>query len=76
MLAFGVTDTAEIEKANAGWRDGAPTTAAEAAAVILDGVRSGQWRVLVGEDAKQLDEFVRANPASTYDHAERAKNGG
>ena len=76
MLAFGVTDTAEIEKANAGWRDGAPTTAAEAAAVILDGVRSGQWRVLVGEDAKELDEFVRANPASTYDHAERAKDGG
>jgi NAD(P)-dependent dehydrogenase (short-subunit alcohol dehydrogenase family) len=76
MLAFGVTDTAEIEKANAGWRDGAPTTAAEAAEVILDGVRSGEWRVLVGEDAKQLDEFVCANPASTYDHAERAKDGG
>jgi NAD(P)-dependent dehydrogenase (short-subunit alcohol dehydrogenase family) len=76
MRAFGVTDTAEIEKANAGWRDGAPTTAAEAATVILDGVRSGEWRILVGEDAKQLDEFVRANPASTYDHAERAKNGG
>jgi NAD(P)-dependent dehydrogenase (short-subunit alcohol dehydrogenase family) len=76
MLAFGVTDTAEIEKANAGWRDGAPTTAAEATTVILDGVRSGAWRILVGEDAKQLDEFVRANPASTYDHAERAKDGG
>jgi NAD(P)-dependent dehydrogenase (short-subunit alcohol dehydrogenase family) len=76
MRAFGVTDIAEIEKANVGWRDGAPTTAAEAATVILDGVRSGEWRVLVGEDAKQLDEFVRANPASTYDHAERAKYGG
>jgi NAD(P)-dependent dehydrogenase (short-subunit alcohol dehydrogenase family) len=74
MRAFGVTDAAEIEKANAGWRDGAPTTAAEAATVILDGVRSGAWRILVGEDARQLDEFVRANPASTYDHAERAKH--
>jgi NAD(P)-dependent dehydrogenase (short-subunit alcohol dehydrogenase family) len=74
MRAFGVTDAAEIEKANAGWRDGAPTTAAEAATVILDGVRSGAWRILVGEDATQLDEFVRANPASTYDHAERAKH--
>jgi NAD(P)-dependent dehydrogenase (short-subunit alcohol dehydrogenase family) len=74
MRAFGVTDAAEIEKANAGWRDGAPTTAAEAATVILDGVRSGAWRILVGEDARQLDEFVRANPASTYDYAERAKH--
>jgi NAD(P)-dependent dehydrogenase (short-subunit alcohol dehydrogenase family) len=74
MRAFGVTDAAEIEKANAGWRDGAPTTAAEAATVILDGVRSGAWRILVGEDARQLDEFVRANPASAYDHAERAKH--
>jgi NAD(P)-dependent dehydrogenase (short-subunit alcohol dehydrogenase family) len=76
MRAFGLTDEAEIEKANAGWRDGAPTTAAEAAAVILDGVRSGAWRILVGEDAKQLDAFVRANPESTYDHAERAKDQG
>jgi len=71
MRAFGVTDDAEIEKANAGWRDGAPTTAAEASAIILDGVRSGAWRILVGADAKKLDEFVRANPESTYDHAER-----
>ena len=76
MRAFGLTDEAEIEKANAGWRDGAPTTAAVAAAVILDGVRSGAWRILVGEDAKQLDEFVRANPESTYDHAERAEDRG
>jgi NAD(P)-dependent dehydrogenase (short-subunit alcohol dehydrogenase family) len=71
MRAFGVTDNEEIEKANAGWRDGAPTTAAEAAAVILDGVRSGAWRILVGDDARKLDEFVRANPESTYEHAER-----
>jgi NAD(P)-dependent dehydrogenase (short-subunit alcohol dehydrogenase family) len=76
MRAFGLTDEAEIEKANAGWRDGAPTTAAEATTVILDGVRSGAWRILVGEDAKRLDEFVRANPESTYDHAERAKDRG
>jgi NAD(P)-dependent dehydrogenase (short-subunit alcohol dehydrogenase family) len=73
MRAFGVTDSAEIEKANAGWRDGAPTSAAAAAAVILDGVRSGAWRILVGEDAEKLDEFVRGNPESTYDHAERIK---
>jgi len=73
MRAFGLTDEAEIEKANAGWQENAPTTAAEAATVILDGVRSGAWRILVGEDAKQLDAFVRADPESTYDHDARAK---
>jgi NAD(P)-dependent dehydrogenase (short-subunit alcohol dehydrogenase family) len=73
MRAFGVTDSAEIEKANASWREGAPTTAAEAATIILDGVRSGAWRILVGPDARKLDEFVRANPESTYDHEERIK---
>jgi NAD(P)-dependent dehydrogenase (short-subunit alcohol dehydrogenase family) len=73
MRAFGVTDLDEIEKANAGWRDGAPTSAAEAATVILDGVRSGAWRILVGADAVKLDEFVRGNPESTYDHEERVK---
>jgi NAD(P)-dependent dehydrogenase (short-subunit alcohol dehydrogenase family) len=76
MRAFGLTDEAEIEKANAGWQENAPTSAAEAATIILDGVRSGEWRILVGEDAKQLDTFVRANPESTYDHAERAKDQG
>ena len=76
MRAFGLTDEAEIEKANAGWQENAPTSAAQAATIILDGARSGDWRILVGEDAKQLDAFVRANPESTYDHAERAKNGG
>ena len=76
MRAFGLTDEAEIEKANAGWQENAPTSAAEAATIILDGVRSGDWRILVGEDASSLTQFVRANPESTYDHAERAKDQG
>jgi hypothetical protein len=37
-------------------------TAAKAAVIILDGVRSGAWRILVGDEAKMLDEQVRANP--------------
>jgi NAD(P)-dependent dehydrogenase (short-subunit alcohol dehydrogenase family) len=73
MRAFGLTDLDEIEKANAGWRDNAPTSAAEAATVILDGVRAGAWRILVGADAVKLDEFVRGNPELTYDHEERVK---
>jgi NAD(P)-dependent dehydrogenase (short-subunit alcohol dehydrogenase family) len=50
-----------------GFRDNAPTSAAAAAAVILDGVRAGRWRILVGDDAHRLDELVRADPASAYD---------
>ncbi|HTV98781.1 MAG TPA: SDR family oxidoreductase [Streptosporangiaceae bacterium] len=52
------------------FRDKAPLTAAAAAAIILDGVRSGAWRILVGEDAKRVDAAVRAKPESAYDYAE------
>jgi NAD(P)-dependent dehydrogenase (short-subunit alcohol dehydrogenase family) len=48
------------------FRDMAPLTAADAAKIILDGVRAGKWRILVGEDAKRLDEMVRADPESAY----------
>src|SRR5690348_1736387 len=34
----------------------APTTAAEAAKIILDGVKKDQWRILVGDDAHLLDK--------------------
>src|SRR5690606_24812295 len=49
------------------FRDTAPTSAAEAAAIILDGVRAGRWRILVGEDAIALDERVRADPERAYE---------
>jgi NAD(P)-dependent dehydrogenase (short-subunit alcohol dehydrogenase family) len=55
------------------FRDKAPLTAAQAAAVILDGVRSGAWRILVGEDATMIDARVRANPEAAYDYAELAR---
>jgi NAD(P)-dependent dehydrogenase (short-subunit alcohol dehydrogenase family) len=45
----------------------APMTAAEAATVILDGVKAERWRILVGEDAKKIDERVRADPEHAYD---------
>jgi NAD(P)-dependent dehydrogenase (short-subunit alcohol dehydrogenase family) len=48
------------------FRDEAPTTAAAAAKIILDGVKAGQWRILVGEDAHKLDERVRERPESAY----------
>ena len=49
------------------FRDNAPTSAKEAATIILDGVKAGKWRILVGEDAHRLDERVRANPESAYE---------
>ncbi len=58
---------------SADFRDRAPLSAADAATVILDGVRSGAWRILVGDDATRLDQFVRANPESAYDWAKLAK---
>ena len=55
-----------IEAANASFRDSAPMSPAAAATVILDGVRAGRWRILVGEDAKFLDQSVRADPENAY----------
>jgi NAD(P)-dependent dehydrogenase (short-subunit alcohol dehydrogenase family) len=52
-------------QANA-FRDNAPTSAAEAAKVILDGVRAERWRILVGKDAEFLDSRVRAAPEDAY----------
>ncbi len=49
------------------FRDNAPTTAAQAANIILDGVKAQQWRILVGEDAGMLDQLVRDNPEEVYD---------
>jgi NAD(P)-dependent dehydrogenase (short-subunit alcohol dehydrogenase family) len=49
------------------FRDNAPVTAAQAATIILDGVRRDAWRILVGEDAHALDRMVRASPETAYE---------
>jgi NAD(P)-dependent dehydrogenase (short-subunit alcohol dehydrogenase family) len=49
------------------FRDNAPTTAAQAATIILDGVRNETWRVLVGQDAQGLDRAVRETPELAYE---------
>ncbi len=59
-----------LVRANADFRDKAPVSAAEAATIILDGVRSGTWRILIGEDATMIDAAVRARPEAAYDYAE------
>jgi NAD(P)-dependent dehydrogenase (short-subunit alcohol dehydrogenase family) len=73
LLAEGASDDelrqliAQLEGA---FKDKAPVTAAQAATIILDGVRSGTWRILVGQDAAWLDRLVRARPEAAYDYEE------
>ena len=59
-----------LVRGNDDFRDKAPVSAAQAATIILDGVRAGTWRILIGQDAKRLDERVRAKPEAAYDYAE------
>lgn len=56
-----------IHQRGVDFRDKAPTSAADAATIILDGVRAQRWRILVGEDAHALDRIVRENPEAAYD---------
>jgi NAD(P)-dependent dehydrogenase (short-subunit alcohol dehydrogenase family) len=49
------------------FRDKAPTSAAGAATIILDGVREERWRILVGDDARMLDAAVREAPEQAYE---------
>ena len=48
------------------FRDEAPTSAAQAAKIILDGVKAERWRILVGDDAHKLDVRVRKTPEEAY----------
>jgi NAD(P)-dependent dehydrogenase (short-subunit alcohol dehydrogenase family) len=75
-LAASGTDTSTMsdEDVQAGaaerarnFRDEAPTTAAAAAKIILDGVKAERWRILIGQDAHRLDERVRQTPEQAYD---------
>src|SRR5690349_21739499 len=43
-------------------REEAPTSAAQAATIIVGGVKAERWRILVGHDAERLDQLVRQSP--------------
>ena len=45
----------------------APTSASQAATIILDGVKADRWRILVGQDAEAIDERVRRSPEQAYE---------
>lgn len=55
-----------VEARGVMFRDSAPTTAAQAADIILTGVRENQWRILVGDDAVGLDKLVREKAELAY----------
>jgi NAD(P)-dependent dehydrogenase (short-subunit alcohol dehydrogenase family) len=59
-------EAAVAERARSFLED-APTTAAQAAKIILDGVKAERWRILVGDDAHLLDERVRQTPERAYE---------
>lgn len=63
----GADSSPEMLERAARFRNSAPTTADEAATIILDGVRDDRWRILVGEDAHALDLAVRDAPEEAYD---------
>ena len=50
-----------------GFEQNAPVSAAQAATVILDGVRNDQWRILVGDDAHAIDRLIRETPETAYE---------
>ena len=55
-----------LEAQGHNFRDNAPTTASQAAKIILDGVERNQWRILVGDDAAGIDAMVRQDPENAY----------
>jgi NAD(P)-dependent dehydrogenase (short-subunit alcohol dehydrogenase family) len=71
LLAEGASDDELrrlLTRLASDFKEKAPLTAAQAAAIILDGVRAGAWRILVGQDAMRLDRLVRARPELAYDY--------
>jgi NAD(P)-dependent dehydrogenase (short-subunit alcohol dehydrogenase family) len=66
----GVTDEQIrelVRQQGISFRDNAPTTAAQAAADILKGVKEERWRILLGHDAAVLDRMVREDPENAYE---------
>ena len=56
-----------VKERRESFKTNAPTSAAQAAEIILNGVKEKKRRILVGDDAKNLDKKVRENPEKAYD---------
>ena len=65
---FSIDQIKEQIKENAeSFKNNAPTTSAEAAEIILSAVERKEWRILVGDDAKAIDQWVRNDPENAYE---------
>ena len=65
---FSIDQIKEQIKENAeSFKNNAPTTSAEAAEIILSAVKRKEWRILVGDDAKAIDQWVRNDPENAYE---------
>ncbi len=58
------SDEKERERFTRNFAKQAPTTAAEAAAVIIKGIRKGKSRITIGKDARFIDRITRLMPES------------
>jgi NAD(P)-dependent dehydrogenase (short-subunit alcohol dehydrogenase family) len=66
----GLSDEALRERAQAhidAFHDHAPVSAVSAAEQILAAVLAKRWRLLIGDDARFLDEVARKHPDELYD---------
>lgn len=57
---------ATVDRLNQQYAMHAPLSPTSAAELILQGVEAGRWRILIGDDAKVMDEMVRAEPETAY----------
>merc|ERR1712241_896453 len=68
--AFGVDALAPVEDVMRAFGTAFKTrlgiSAERCAVEILEGVRHGRWRIVVGEDAKIIDSIVRTIPSAVY----------
>ena len=57
----------QIKENAEAFKNNAPTTSAQAAEIILSAVKRKEWRILVGDDAKAIDQWVRNDPENAYE---------
>ncbi len=61
---IAISDEAKKNEMIKGFEEVAPTTAAQAATVILRGIAKGKARILIGKDARAIDRMTRLFPSS------------
>jgi NAD(P)-dependent dehydrogenase (short-subunit alcohol dehydrogenase family) len=55
-----------VRSVSEGFVNTAPVSASEAAAVILGAVERGEWRILIGDDAAEIDRRIREQPLEVH----------